>query len=253
MATKPTVPEVLPLVQQYYAKPGNECGGSLHIVLDDGNVETEHVAYCQQYAKDRGDDFGYALAGLLLRMSKTQRLKLYHSPRRAGAYAAFAEPDSPGGEGRAVMERALTLRASEGGGDWFVIEWAEHEHRYGLKMLSPGCMAMTWTGRVADADVEGTAAEMAAIATAIERGESANFYRCEAQAQLDGSYLLSSPRNSQEPARISAAQARHLAAEIRKALPPPPAALHTWTDTARPSARRDEHGLLVHDPDSETP
>jgi hypothetical protein len=73
---KPTVPEVLPLVRAYYAKPGNAVGGNLHIVLDEGNVETGHVEWCLARAREEGDADGAALAELLLRMSKTQRSKL---------------------------------------------------------------------------------------------------------------------------------------------------------------------------------
>lgn len=73
---KPTVPEVLPLVQAYYALPGNGVGGSLHIVLEDGNVEDSSVAFCLKAAQERGDAPGVELASILLRMSRTQRLKL---------------------------------------------------------------------------------------------------------------------------------------------------------------------------------
>lgn len=81
---KPTIPEVLPLVQAYYAKPGNIVGGSLHIVLDDCNVDDSHVRYCIDDAREKGDDDGVRLGELLLRMSKTQRSKLYaHRDKRA--------------------------------------------------------------------------------------------------------------------------------------------------------------------------
>ena len=73
---KPTVPEVLPLVRAYYAKPGNNVGGSLHIVLEDGNVGDSHVEHCREWAEERDDVDGVALAKLLLRMSRTQRRKL---------------------------------------------------------------------------------------------------------------------------------------------------------------------------------
>ena len=73
---KPTVPEVAPLVRAYYAKPGNGAGGCLHVVLDDGNVEDEFVQDALELARKEGDDDGVALAGLLLRMSRTQRRKL---------------------------------------------------------------------------------------------------------------------------------------------------------------------------------
>ncbi|MGK3981344.1 hypothetical protein WMF38_57635 [Sorangium sp. So ce118] len=73
---KPTVPDVLPLVRAYYAKPGNGAGGSLHVVLDDGNVDDDSLRLCEERAEERGDRDGAALAKALLRMSKTQRLKL---------------------------------------------------------------------------------------------------------------------------------------------------------------------------------
>jgi hypothetical protein len=71
---KPTIPEVLPLVLQYYAE--YRSGGNLHLVLDDGNVNNEHVLYCWRLAKERDDALGVQIAELLLQMSKTQRLKL---------------------------------------------------------------------------------------------------------------------------------------------------------------------------------
>lgn len=74
---KPTIPEVLPLAKAYYAKPGNSVGGSLHIVLDDGNVKDKNVEFCLEQARLMGDEDGIKLAGLLLRMSKTQRYKIH--------------------------------------------------------------------------------------------------------------------------------------------------------------------------------
>lgn len=73
---KPTLPEVAPLVAAYYAKPGNSVGGSLHIVLDDGNVEDGNVRFCVETARESGDDDGLLLAGLMLKMSKSQRMRL---------------------------------------------------------------------------------------------------------------------------------------------------------------------------------
>lgn len=74
---KPTVPEVLPQVVEYYRLPGNGAGGSLHIVLDEGNVSDDNVRFCIGWARDHGDDAGVQLAEVLLRMSRTQRRKLY--------------------------------------------------------------------------------------------------------------------------------------------------------------------------------
>ncbi len=73
---KPTVPEVLPLIQEYYRKPENCVGGNLHIVLEDSNVENSHIKYCLEQAKTAGDKDGVRIAELLFQMSKTQRRKL---------------------------------------------------------------------------------------------------------------------------------------------------------------------------------
>ena len=73
---KPTVPEVLPLVRAYYSMPGNGAGGSLHVVLDDGNIDDYFVRSCLLSAQESGDAAGAGLAALLLKMSKTQRSRL---------------------------------------------------------------------------------------------------------------------------------------------------------------------------------
>jgi hypothetical protein len=71
-----TVPAVGELVKQYYAIPGNEAGGSLHVVLDDGNVDTASVQHALEYANKVGDVPGASLARILLEMSKSQRKRL---------------------------------------------------------------------------------------------------------------------------------------------------------------------------------
>lgn len=73
---KPTIPDVMPYVLWYYNLPSNGAGGSLHIVLDDGNISDFDVQFCIDYAKDAGDVAGVQLGQLILKMSKTQRLKL---------------------------------------------------------------------------------------------------------------------------------------------------------------------------------
>ncbi|OGO11234.1 MAG: hypothetical protein A2Y53_07615 [Chloroflexi bacterium RBG_16_47_49] len=73
---RPTVPELVPLIKKYYAKPGNGVGGSLHIVLEDGNTQDVHVNKCLEWAKEQGDIDGIVLAELLLKMTRTQRGKL---------------------------------------------------------------------------------------------------------------------------------------------------------------------------------
>lgn len=66
----------MPLVKYYYSLPGNGMGGSLHIVLEDCNVEDRSVRYCMEYATERSDWQGVLLAMILLQMSRTQRSRL---------------------------------------------------------------------------------------------------------------------------------------------------------------------------------
>lgn len=99
---KPTIPDVLPVANAYYAKPGNSVGGNLHIVLEDGNVETSFVKWCIDEATKQNDADGVALGNLLLQMSTTQRSKLRHQitrPRPSRTYPAYdgEDEDEDGG------------------------------------------------------------------------------------------------------------------------------------------------------------
>lgn len=73
---KPTIPDVVSDFTDYREKPGNGAWGSLHIVLDDGNVTDDDVRFCIDWAEHNGDSDGKRLGEVLLRMSKTQRKKL---------------------------------------------------------------------------------------------------------------------------------------------------------------------------------
>jgi hypothetical protein len=81
MVDKPTIPEVAPRFAAYFRE--HPTWGSLHVVLDDGNVEDSTVRFCIDWAADHGDVEGEALAHLLLRMSSTQRRKLPNVVRDA--------------------------------------------------------------------------------------------------------------------------------------------------------------------------
>lgn len=74
--TKPTIPEVAPLIRAYYRKAGNAVGGSLHLIFEDGNVHDNHIRRALEKARGRGDVDGMVIADKLLRMSRTQRAKL---------------------------------------------------------------------------------------------------------------------------------------------------------------------------------
>lgn len=74
---KPTVSEVLQLVNQYYSQSKNSVGGNLHIVIEDGNIDNYSIKFCLEQAKEQKDEEGIIIANLLLQMSKTQRKKIY--------------------------------------------------------------------------------------------------------------------------------------------------------------------------------
>lgn len=61
------------LIDRYKAREGNYCGGSLHIVTDDGNFGDRSVQFCEEYALEHGDYTGARLARLILLMTMTQR------------------------------------------------------------------------------------------------------------------------------------------------------------------------------------
>jgi len=58
----------------YHGK--NLCWGSLHIVLEDGNIQDRNVDFCIDYANRHGDQEGFELGKILLTKSKSQRIKI---------------------------------------------------------------------------------------------------------------------------------------------------------------------------------
>lgn len=74
---KPTVPEVMPLVEALYRTDRGVCGCCLHIILDDGNCEQSHADFCLGYAREHGHPDCITLAKKLVQMSDTQRRKIY--------------------------------------------------------------------------------------------------------------------------------------------------------------------------------
>lgn len=65
---------VTSMARAYYAKPGNEAGGHLHIVVDDYNVGDDNVQFCIAQARRHGDTDGVELGEELLKLSQSQRL-----------------------------------------------------------------------------------------------------------------------------------------------------------------------------------
>jgi len=114
----------------------------------------------------------------------------------------------------------LAVVKSEHMGDWWTIERAEHPNERWMKPTEYGA-ALMYSGRISDACVEGTAWEIIELAAAIENGHSESFKRCAVE-KVEGGYLFSSPRNSQEPGFVPLARAKELAAEIRAKVTLPP-------------------------------
>jgi hypothetical protein len=65
--------EVMPLIIKYYEKDGNICGGALHTVLDDDNLENHFIESCINFAREKGDIDGVILGELLLFVPFEQR------------------------------------------------------------------------------------------------------------------------------------------------------------------------------------
>ena len=60
--------------KEYHTK--NPAWGSLHIVMDDYNVEDENVAFCYKQAFKEGDEEGQELALLLMQLNPFGRFLL---------------------------------------------------------------------------------------------------------------------------------------------------------------------------------
>lgn len=111
----------------------------------------------------------------------------------------------------------LKIRKSESLGDWYVIERAEHDGRMWLEPIGRGGMSLRSSARFSDADVEGRAEEMLAIAKAIEEGRDESFRRCAVRIEGHRAFFWS-PRNSETDGEVSLDEAKELAAQIRQEL-----------------------------------
>lgn len=72
-ADRPKVPDVMPLVRAYFAKPGNGAGGNLHVALDDGNLDNGSLQFCLSECEREHDYDGATIMRLMLQMTRTQR------------------------------------------------------------------------------------------------------------------------------------------------------------------------------------
>lgn len=91
--SKPTVPEVLPLVRALYRR--HSAGCCLHVVMDDCNVGHAVMASVLASALDVGHGDCVRLARLLAQMSPSQRRRLAAHDKGPGAEAPEPSPFSP--------------------------------------------------------------------------------------------------------------------------------------------------------------
>jgi hypothetical protein len=64
-------------IKEFYKKPDNICGGNLHIVLDDYNLEDHFVEFCLKRAKEDNDPKGVEICKELLKLSFLERNRLF--------------------------------------------------------------------------------------------------------------------------------------------------------------------------------
>lgn len=64
------------MISAYCAKDGNEAGGCLHVVVDDGNHEGHFSRHCLERAKELCDQDAILIAEQLLRLSDRERFEL---------------------------------------------------------------------------------------------------------------------------------------------------------------------------------
>ena len=67
---------VIKLAKEYLSKEGFSSGGSLHIVLSDGNIESSDLAFCAGFACANNDAEGNDIVDLMRLMTMRQREKL---------------------------------------------------------------------------------------------------------------------------------------------------------------------------------
>jgi hypothetical protein len=71
-------PFIKQFIQYYYKNLDNVVGGNLHVVLDDGNVESEFIIFCRAEAEKNKDSFGIFLCDILLTFSEDELDKMYN-------------------------------------------------------------------------------------------------------------------------------------------------------------------------------
>ena len=71
-------PFINDLIQYYYTSvPDFGCGGSLHVVLDDGNIEHSNIRWCKEECEKDNDALGMLIADILLEFTEKELEEMY--------------------------------------------------------------------------------------------------------------------------------------------------------------------------------
>lgn len=140
----------------------------------------------------------------------TERLLLGEQPRKSMDELIFERNNDP--------NTKLVCHKSDGIDDWYVLEVdlnGAAEESW-MEPMEYGASFCTNT-RISDADVEGTMAEMQAIANAILTSRSEVFHRCAVIPSGERGFYFYSPRNSSQEnwGLVSKAAAIELANQIK--------------------------------------
>jgi hypothetical protein len=82
------------IIVAYYQLPGNEVGGPLHVVTDDGNVDDHSIEFSIDIAEREGNETAVAVGKMLLAMAPDERtlaVAWYNNPD----LLSLAEATSP--------------------------------------------------------------------------------------------------------------------------------------------------------------
>jgi len=72
----PTLDQLRQHIQDFTELEGNICGGNLHIVIDDGNIDDVSIDFCIAQCKEKDDWKGLQLAEKLKYLTLEQRAEL---------------------------------------------------------------------------------------------------------------------------------------------------------------------------------
>ncbi len=73
---KSEIQELIQMVRDWFAQPGNEGGGIFHVMLEDGNVEQEFADIALEQARQSGDKTTIEIAEKLAALTVAERVKV---------------------------------------------------------------------------------------------------------------------------------------------------------------------------------